>query len=228
MAVVTDYKCSGCGLELTDDGRVFIWDDETNETKDFLILMSTHQLLWGAKISGKVSETFCKECDRYVKVYSINQVADGIDNPREVVIEGIKRHIERCARKLAELKDIRERSEYVVEEKENYFLVTVPEYEYFRYSNYLFADMSKDEVIRDAMNEFHEEIDSCIESKEKRYRRYLDSHYIILDEREECEFDISEKVQCPECGSEINKYVSGDLPCPRCGKAIFGFPTCYD
>ena len=228
MAEVTDLKCTGCGLELTDDGRAFIWDDKTKATKDFLILMSTCHLLYGAKISGRLSETYCSDCDRYVKIYIIKEAVEGIADPCEVVRQGIKRQTDECKAKIERLKDIRERSEYVVEKNEDYYLVSIPEYEGFRYSNYLFPEMTKEEVIRNAINTFHEEIDGEIEYLKKRYRSYVESHYLILDERDLGETDIREKVKCPECGSEIRKYVSAGQPCPRCGGLLFGFPVCYD
>ena len=45
MAYVTEYTCSGCGLELVDDGRVFVWDDEHGWTEDFLLLMMTYMTI---------------------------------------------------------------------------------------------------------------------------------------------------------------------------------------
>lgn len=227
MAVVTDYTCSKCGLELSDDGRVFIWDGESGETRDFLILMNTYMLLDGAKISGKVYETFCRQCDRYVKVYSIREVHEGIENPVELVTEGIRRRNERCRQKTEKLRAIRERSKYSIERDDDYYIVTFPEYDDFEYSNDYAPEMTKDEVIRHALNDFHEEIDGIIESYE---HRICGSHYLVVDETDvlKDEFDLFEKVKCPECGSKINKHVSGELPCPRCGGFIFGLPICYD
>lgn len=36
MVFVTDYICMDCGLEITDDGWVFVWDSKSNQTEDFL------------------------------------------------------------------------------------------------------------------------------------------------------------------------------------------------
>ena len=230
MAQVIDYKCHGCGLELVDDGRVFTWNAKSGVTDDFLILMSTYQRLYGAEITGSVSETYCRDCGKYVRVYSIQEVHGEIESPCDVVMKGIERHIAERGQKLSKLKDIRKRSEYTIETEDGHYVVRIPEYESFSYSNYLFPEMSRDEVIEDALKDFHEEIDEAIEFHEKRLQRYLDSHYLVLDEtgRSRDEFDIYEKVKCPECGSEINRYVDYKLPCPRCGGMIFGLPTFYD
>lgn len=230
MAHVTEYTCNGCGLELVDDGRAFVWNEETGLTEDFLILRSTCQKLYGADISGSVSETYCRECKRYVKVYSLTEVSGGIDDACDVVMRGIENHIREHGRKLSELKDIKRRSQYSISEEDGHYVVRIPEFESFYYSSYFFPEMSEEEVIEDALKDFHEEIGELIESYEKRHRRYLDSRYLVVDntDRPMDEFDISEKVKCPECGSEINRHVDGRLPCPRCGGKIFGLGTFYD
>lgn len=230
MAFVTEYTCQSCGLELVDDGRVFIWDEDSGETRDFLILMNTCHLLHGPKINGSVSETYCPDCGKYVRVYSIQEVLDEVSNPCDVVLDGIAKNIRECGRRLDELKDIRKRSDYLIRKEENHYIVTVPEYEGFYYSSYFFPEMSREEVIEDALNDFHEEIDQHIGEYEKRYLRYRDSICMVLDEtgRSGDEFDIHEKVECPGCGRKINKYVSHELGCPVCGGAIYGMGIHYD
>ena len=230
MAYVTEYTCSGCGLELVDDGRVFVWDDEHGWTEDFLLLMMTYQKLHGAKIAGKVSESYCRDCSKYVKVYSITEAIDCIDDPCKVVMDGIRNYIEKCGRELSRLKEIRKKSQYSITREDNHYVVRIPGYEHFFYSNYLFPSMTKEEVIEDALNDFHEEIGEVIAAREKRYQRYHDSHYMVIDERKrpEDDFDLSEKVNCPECGLEISRYVDYRIPCPRCGDHIFGMGIHYD
>lgn len=230
MAFVTEYTCQSCGLELVDDGRAFVWDGESGETQDFLILMSTYQRLHAAQISGSVSETYCRDCGKYVKVYSIRDVIDGIANPCDVVERGIEKYIRQYGRRLGELKDIRKRSDYLIKQEDGHYVVTIPGYESFSYSNYLFPEMSRQEVIEDALRDFHEEIDGLIESLEKRYQRYVESAYLIVDDtaRGEDDFDLAEKVLCPDCGCEINRNVDSELGCPRCGGHIFGMGICYD
>ena len=57
MVSVTEYKCTNCGLKFYDDGRCFYYDEELNQTVDFIITFITAN--WGSesKIKGKVSET---------------------------------------------------------------------------------------------------------------------------------------------------------------------------
>ena len=80
------------------------------------------------------------------------------------------------------------------------------------------------------MNDFHEEIDELIEVRERAYRRYLDSNYLVVDERDRSdgEFNPKEMVECPVCGSQISRYVGHEIPCPRCGGQLSGFGVCYD
>ena len=230
MAYVTEYTCVGCGLELVDDGRAFVWDDEHDLTEDFLILMNTYHKLYGAKISGRVDETYCRDCGKYVKVYSITHVLDGIDDCCSAVRKGIENHIGEYGRELSRLREIREKSDYSITQEDGRYVVRFPGYESFSYSNYLFPEMTREEVIENALKGFHEQIDELIEYREKRYRRYVDSHYLVIDDtaRPEGEFDLSEKVSCPECGLEISKHVDFRVPCPRCGDQIFGMGIYYD
>ena len=232
MAIVNEYRCMDCGIELVDDGRAFVWDSESNRTRDFLILMGTHHWLYGAKISGDVDETYCRVCDKFLKVYSITEVAEGIGNPIDIVMEGIRNHIDDEARKLEKLKDIKRRAEYTITRKENYYVVKVPEWEDFFYSNYLFPQMTREEVIEDALNDFHKEIGGLIEVREKEYQKFLNSNILVVEDSKLNPFDerdLSKKVNCPVCGSEVHKYVDSKIPCPKCGGRICCVNiTCYD
>lgn len=231
MAVVNEFKCADCGVELADDGRVFVWDCDSHQTRDFLILMSTYMQLDSAKISGGVSETYCSGCDKFLKIYSIKKFSDDVENPCETVRRGIENYISEYGCELQKLKDIKKRSDYTIEKENDYYVIKIPEYENFYYSNYLFPQMSKEEVIQDALNDFHKEIDEVIESRQEKYQRYLNSNYLIVDDsdREFDDYDALEKVNCPECGREIFKYVNGEVPCPKCGGHLFCISSiCYD
>ena len=229
MAIVTEYKCIDCGIELKDDGRVFIWDGESHETRDFLILMRTCEWLNGAKISGRVNETYCSECKKFLKIYSICEAAEDIENPRETVMEGIERHIDLLGGELQRLKDIRKKSEYTIEKKDYYYIFKIPEYPDFFYSSYLLPHMTKDEVIKDALNDFHEQIDEVIESRQEMYDKFLNANYLVVEEDGWKDIDLSDKEKCPECGKEIFKYVNGNNPCPKCGGRLCPVSQiCYD
>lgn len=231
MAIVTDYKCLDCGMELVDDAGAFIWDNETNETKDFLILMNTCHWLDDGKINGNVSETYCSKCNKYVKVYSILEVKEEISNPCEVVMEGIKNYIGRYGDELEKLKDIKKRANYSITKEDNHYVVKIPDWEDFYYSSYMFSEMTKEEVIEDALKDFHEEIDDLIEQHEETYQKYLNSNYLVVENSNRLQDDYNplEKVNCPVCDNEIYKYVNGEVPCPRCGSRLIGCNViCYD
>ena len=231
MAILNEFRCVNCGLELADDGRVFVWDSDSDQTIDFLILMSTYERLHGAKISGCVSETYCRGCNKFLKIYSIKEVGDGVEDPCEVVFNGIKNYIEECCRELEKLKDIKKRSNYAIEKEDNFYIVKIPEYEDFYYSNCFSVQMSKEDVIEDALNDFHKEIDEVIEIRQEKYQRYLDSNYLVVDNTDRAfdEHDLLEKVNCPECGKEIFKYINDKVPCPKCGDhLLFVNCICYD
>ncbi len=231
MAIVEIYKCMDCGIELKDDGSVFIWDSDLNQTKDFLILMMTHDWLHGAEISGDVSETCCRICGKFLKIYSIREVQDDVKNPCEVVMEGIKNYIANYGRELEKLKCIKKRAKYIVTKEEGYYVVEFPELEHCKYSYYFFPEMTKEEVIDDALNEFNEEIDEMVEGRDETYQKYLNSNYLIIDnsDRSQDDYDPLEKVNCPECGNEVYKYINHDVPCPRCGKELLCINhICYD
>jgi ssDNA-binding Zn-finger/Zn-ribbon topoisomerase 1 len=146
-------------------------------------------------------------------------------------MEGIKNNILEAGRKLGELKEIKKRAEYNVIREDGHYVVEFPEFEHSRYSYYLFPKMTRDEAVEDALKEFHEDIDYSIEWREAAYRRYLNSNYLVVDAtgRSGEEHDPLEKVECPECGSEVYKYVNGEVPCPRCGNELMGVNCiCYD
>lgn len=230
MAMVTDYACLNCGLELKDDGRVFIWDDEKNQTRDFLILMRTYQWLDGAKISGNVSETYCSGCDRYLMIYSITEVLDGISNPCETVRGGIENRIKDLGREIEGLRNLRQNFDYTVEREDSYYVVKIPEWD-FSYANIISNATTRQEAIDEALEEFYSQIDGAIESRSKTYEKYMNSNWLIIDERQRADEDPDplEMVECPVCGKKTHRYVNMQVPCPRCGGELMGgMCTLYD
>lgn len=118
MAIVNYYQCVECDLELADDGRLFYYDTDSGETIEFLILMSTVGLDRGSKIKGNVTETYCKSCDKYMRIYSIRE--SEIENPCETVRKGIDKHISVIQSELERLKGIKRRSKYTIAPEEDY------------------------------------------------------------------------------------------------------------
>ena len=56
-------------------------------------------------------------------------------------------------------------------------------------------------------------IDFKIEFLNKKLKKYLDTVYVV--ERRKSNY--LKKVNCPNCGSEINRYLDKEMPCPKCG-----------
>lgn len=62
MVSVTEYKCTNCGLKFYDDGRCFYYDEELNQTVDFIITFITAN--WGG-LNQRLKE-------RLVKLIAVN------------------------------------------------------------------------------------------------------------------------------------------------------------
>ena len=93
MAIIRGYECMNCHLELVDDGRLFFYDESTKQTVDFIVLMNTVGMDEGSKIKGRVHETYCADCDKYLRVYTICENESGIEKPLEIIREGIDNYI---------------------------------------------------------------------------------------------------------------------------------------
>lgn len=223
MAIVTDYHCDECGFDITDDGRLFYYDEESQECIDYLLLMSTVNLDDESRIWGHVNETYCRDCDRFLRVYTIREV-DGIENPCETVERGIANRISHFKSELKRLEEIRDRETYVLEKYDDEYCIVFPEFEDYSYYG---DDESEGKAIENAKMEFHAEIDGPIQ----RLKRKIAATYVVVDQSDKPDDyrDESEKVVCPECGRELNKFIVPGMPCPKCGNEyFFGFTTCYD
>ena len=231
MAQITEYECMYCGLELADDGRSFYYDDESGQTVDFLLLMSTVGCDEGSRIRGRAGETYCGDCGKYLKVYVIEECAGDISNPRELVMEGIRNRVEEYQRKIAQLKEIRENPDYTFERDESgFYILKVPGFNHFQYSNLLNPEWSEKRARKCLFDEFHERIGKSIRHYEGLCDRHSDSIYLILDKSAGSEYDCGslEKVHCPQCGREINMNFHHGMACPRCGFSMTGFPIDAD
>ena len=231
MAIVNEYRCFDCGLDITDDGRLFYYDSTSEVTVDYLLLMSTVDLPGNSAIQGKISETYCSHCDKYMLVYSIREIAGEVENPCEIIKKGIANRITGYVERLNQLNEIKKRAEYNLAEKENYYVVTFPDSDDSYYSNYLFPHMTKEEVIEDALKGFHVNIDDEFDSVAEKHDKLSNAIILVIDEsdRRYDEDDSSDEVNCPECGAETSKYVGHDSDCPRCGGRVMMTNTiCYD
>lgn len=223
MAIVNELTCENCGLELVDDGRLFYYDEKSDETVDYLLLMLTVGQDMGSKIKGTVSETYCRTCKRYVKVYSIREIDGDVENLSKTVRKGIENHMVKYLKEIERLAEIKRREMHSIEWDESYLYVHFDEYE-FDYGDYADSGLSKEAIIKDALKRFHNEIDSEIEYKKRQYDKRKNALYLVLDES--ANDDPSKMVSCPGCGNEIDRYIDGT--CPGCGEPLSGFSICYD
>ena len=220
MAIVNDYKCMDCGLEITDDCRLFHHDEESGETVDYMLLMSTVNLGFKSRICGSVSETYCRDCNRHILVYTIREIIGEVENPCKTILEGVEKHRSNLLKELDKLNEIKRKEEYVIVEKDNHYEVTFPGLDGFFYSSYLLPHMGREEVINDALDDFHEQIDDKFDRLQARYDRLARAMILVVDENGKIRDDGSEKVNCPECGREIDKHIKSNSKCPRCGSRM--------
>lgn len=223
MAIVDEYLCSECGLELSDGGRLFYYNEKSQECIDYLLLMTTASWAEGSRIKGEVNENYCRDCGRFLRIYTIREV-DGIENPRKTVELGITNHIIRYKDELKNFEEIKKRENYIIEEDEDDYYIYFPEFEDFDYCGY---DESRTEAVENAKREFHIEIDEKIE----KLKNKIDAIYLVIDQSDlpGDYHDKSEKVICPECGRELNKFLIPGMPCPKCGNRDFMcFTVCHD
>ncbi len=215
MAVVAKHECSECGCEFVEEDRFFYWDDKSDETLDYLYLMMTCHLANGSKISGVVGETYCKYCKKHIKIYTITEFCQDIENPCKTVMNGIKNHNVKIAEKIDELKKIKSNSKYEITEEDGSYWIEFSEFEF----DYGWDEpTSKKKAIDDALDAFHEQIDDVI----CEYEKYIDANYLVEINSEPKERpDYSEKISCPECGKRIHRFVNPMEPCPRCGGEIW-------
>lgn len=230
MAIVNECICADCGLELVDDGRLFYYDSDLEQTIDYLLLMST--VGWGdtSRIRGKVTETYCSRCDKHIRIYSIREIIGEVENPCRIIEKGIARRISTHLERLNELNEIKKREKYELIQKENHYEVLFPEFESLHFSYSYFPQMTKEEAIEDALKSFHEEIDGELESLTEKYKRAEKALSLVIDERDRPydDDDALEKISCPECGSKISKNINY-TECPRCGGNNLMYSTiCYD
>lgn len=238
MAIIEEYKCGDCGIDLVNDGMLFYYDSESEITDIYLWLFSTVHIADNSKIKGYVSKTYCWKCKKPVNVYAITEIEGDFENVCEIVQKGIDNYISNELAEINELKEIKRREKYTVQKIKReiapgiydcHYEVTFPESD--ELYDYIGDDgSSRDEVIKEALESFHEEIDGVLDYRIERYEDHIGASYLILDETEKSgEFNSLEKVSCPECHEEINKYVNEETPCPKCGgKLILMHTMCVD
>ena len=101
MSAIDKFSCCDCGFEIdTYQFELFFYNPQSNQTADYLLLMSSAGKDDGYETKGHVSRSYCRHCDKYVKIYFISDGggADAIKNVRQ----GISNYLDALAVKLHE------------------------------------------------------------------------------------------------------------------------------
>ena len=228
MGSITPFRCINCGLEFVDDGALFYYDDKLKQTIEYILVMSTVGCNEGSKIKGRASGTYCGDCKKHLKVYVIEECAEDISNPCEVIMDGIKNRAAEYPRKISELKEIRKNPNYTFEPNEyGAYTLKVPEFNDFQFTNISNPEWSEKKARKYVFDEFYDEIDESIKYYEEVYEKHLNSIYLIIDKSDDSEYDYHslDKIHCPECHKEIYKDIHHGSSCPNCDFPLIGGST---
>lgn len=230
------YSCKNCDFEIRQEDELFFYDSDSKETVSYILLMSTAGMGKGFETKGSIYRSYCKCCDKFVKIYVIRE---GGSNMIQQVYQGIKNNFEGYADKIHELKEIKKREKFSLKRKDGFYLVNFHELD----SSYEYFDMldigdCEEEVVKIALKDFHETIDNQINLFEKLYQEESQMIHIVVDESEEqtkivpklirsilkinvgYSGEDGDFIKCPQCGNKIRKYVNEDSPCPKCGEKL--------
>lgn len=126
MAVHETYTCKDCSFEFTDQESLFFYNHNLNIIEEYTHLVSTAGISRGSKIQGRIYESYCKHCDKYIETYYITYVdcpeynsEEIIDIVKSGIKNGLKRLKNETITKIEELKEIRLRKEYKIEKRPN-------------------------------------------------------------------------------------------------------------
>ena len=252
----TRFKCINCGFRLVNYDSFFYYDDELSQTIDYHPTMMNAGRFRGHGINGRVSESYCGNCKKFVRVLSIRDF-EGCENPSEIVKRGIKNNLDALLEEIQELIEIKKREKFTVGKDSDSYIIDFTEYDhkYYKYFEPVniteaFTNAAKkyglelicdsgyeppvfenvDDAIISAKKDFHEDIDSYINALTSRYERYSDSIYLIIEETDKpiYEYHSSQKVTCPDCGKKIYKILDYESTCPNCDFPLISHSTEID
>ena len=177
---------------------------------------------WGdeSEIRGRVTETYCRKCGRYLRIYFIDYLEENLLNIDDIIKEGIDKHSDRLLNEINELEEIKKRELYEVEKDDESFYVEFLEYDFTEVGE------TKEKSIETALDEFHELIDDEIALKKEEYEKRKNSNYLIINEKKS-DYDPLSKINCSECGEEMHMFINSDVPCPKCGGHILATNTVF-
>ncbi len=213
------YSCNNCDFEIAQETELFFYNSDSKETIDYVLIMSTAGMGEGHETKGHVYRSYCKCCDKFVKVYVIYDGGGG--DMAQQVYRGIKNNVGKYEDKIKQLKEIKKREKYSLEKIDGFYLINFYELDSCGFMKPIDSQHGEDAVVENAINEFHKIIDSQIDSVKNFYQKESKLINIVVDDSEGSSGDF---VNCPECGNKIDKYVNEDTPCPKCGGKL----TCTD
>ena len=89
MGQQVSYKCQDCGFEFENDGvSEFYIDNEYNQLHEFLPLIIPNENFSSSKIKGRIYKTYCNNCKRNIKVYSIKESSKSDAETIDIVKSG--------------------------------------------------------------------------------------------------------------------------------------------
>ena len=69
MAVHETYTCENCSFEFTDSAELFFYNHDLNIIEEYVPLVSSVGISDGFEIHGLIHESYCKNCEKYIKTF---------------------------------------------------------------------------------------------------------------------------------------------------------------
>lgn len=229
MGEEIDYVCENCGFEIIENFPVFYYDSNTKSVVEYIILMLTVGMDKNSKIKGRVNETYCPHCNRFLKTYLIEEITCSDYDSKEIIKiikEGIDNRLKNLKvetkDKINELNQIKDKKKCIIEKDGDTWSFYFPEADdadyYFNYDDF----SSKEEMYKKAYDSFYEYIDSEISYEIEECQKNHDAIYNIIDvssEELKNEFDNLKHIPCPICNNDSLDFDS--ISCPKCGGTLF-------
>ena len=232
-------ECDDCEFSFTEDVLGFYFNTEHGQIEDHLIGMIDRYSY--SPIRGYVHSAYCKNCNKFISVYSIKALNDEYDMEAAYYLTRLllPRQLDFVNKRLETYKNIAEKIKANDLEDLEQVLWQDREYleDYFSslkevdYSSGLKRIKSFKELLED--EEF--DIDEYVSVYEKEQFRLKNTIYLINTGDESYDFSLDgEKVpkwHCPECNDAFEEFKYSDYQsCPECGgkHMLLRIAACYD
>ena len=232
-------ECDDCEFSFTEDVLGFYFNTEHGQIEDHLIGMIDRYSY--SPIRGYVHSEYCKNCNKFISVYSIKALNDEYDMEAAYYLTRLllPRQLDFVNKRLETYKNIAEKIKANDLEDLEQVLWQDREYleDYFSslkevdYSSGLKRIKSFKELLED--EEF--DIDEYVSVYEKEQFRLKNTIYLINTGDENYDFSLDgEKVpkwHCPECNDAFEEFKYSDYQsCPECGgkHMLLRIAACYD